>query len=165
MTRIWERRDDETDASWQGFQTFLTMKPRNERECAKLIQRSESTVRRWASRYDWRERVKEFDNSAIERARQELQQELATSMKARWQQAEMIANIAAGALEGKLAAASPRTLSEAFYSAVDVQVKLTDRLELLKDTGRDKELEIRIVAADDSYTPEARKPLTFPAAL
>lgn len=165
MIRIWERRDDETDAAWSGFQYYLQMKPRNASICAKMVGKSESTINRWIARYDWRERVAAFDNSAIELARQELRKELATSMKARWQQAETIANVAAEALEGKLASASPRTLSEAFYSAVDVQVKLIDRLELLKDTGDEsKELTINIVAADDSYSPDAKKePLTLPA--
>lgn len=165
MERIWERRDDENDASWQGFQTFLQMKPRSIEKLAEMVQKSPKTLRDWRRKHDWRERAAAFDNSAIELARQELRKELAASMKARWQQAEMIANVAADALEGKLPSASPRTLSEAFYSAVDVQVKLIDKLELLKDTDNgSRELEIRIVAADDSYTSEARKaPLTLPA--
>ena len=158
-TEIWERRADEKDAAWQGFQVYLQQVPRNESECAKMIGKSESTIRRWAAQHEWRRRAAAFDNSAIEQARQELRQRLTNSLTARWEQAEMIANVTSAALEKKIEQASPRTLSEAFYSAVDVQLKLTDKLELLKDTGGEKELTINIVRAErsgDSIIPKAR---------
>lgn len=152
---IWSRRDDENAEQWAAFQYYLTMSPRNASDCAKMIQKSETTVRRWAARHDWRRRATAFDESALEQARQNIRQQLSIALMNRWQQSEQIANHAASVLERKLDSASPRTASEVYYSATDLQLKLIERLKMLEDTGGDRELRIEIVAATDEDRPKS----------
>lgn len=151
---IWERQPGEGDAQWAGFQAYLQMSPRSERKCAETIRKSESTVRRWAARYDWRRRATAYDNEALADCRRELRRQLATSFLNRWKDLDELANLAADELRAKIHSASPRTLAEIVEACTEKQLAAVDKLKLLDEAdGDDRELVINIVPAGEGGVP------------
>ena len=148
MNRIWERRAGEGDAAWQGFEIYLGG-VRNERQCAEMIGKSESTIRRWAAKFEWRERARRYDNELLAETRAELRRRLADSFLKRWQDLDEMAALASEQLRAKIPAATARTLNEILTAATEKQLAILDKLDVLNaDAGASKELTIQIVKAE-----------------
>lgn len=58
---IWERRDDESDVSYERFRIYLTMPKRSINEVAKKANVTDSYLRKVAVNYSWTQRAAAYD--------------------------------------------------------------------------------------------------------
>jgi Putative ATPase subunit of terminase (gpP-like) len=85
----WDRRPGEKLRQWNGFETYLRLCTENQDrdvtfvEVAKALGRSDKTVRSWALRYRWRERVEAW-LSEIARSRLKRLRAAAERVRAQW---------------------------------------------------------------------------------
>jgi hypothetical protein len=58
----WERQPDETDRAWEAWLVYRDMGPtRSVAEAARKLKVSSTTINRWSTGHQWRERVKPYD--------------------------------------------------------------------------------------------------------
>lgn len=66
----WERQKGESDKAYQAFSTYLEMgSERTYTAVAAKLQKSCTLIRRWSSNWNWRERIRAYDNSLEKEAR------------------------------------------------------------------------------------------------
>ena len=68
--RAWERQPNESAQAYEAFSIYLEQgADRSQREVAKKLGKSLTLISRWASKYEWVERCRQYDNHLAEEAR------------------------------------------------------------------------------------------------
>ena len=76
MKNAWERLENESDAAFSAFKIYLEMKERSYPKVAEKLSKSLTLVKRWAAKFDWKNRAIAWDNSILEEVRQKAKQNL-----------------------------------------------------------------------------------------
>lgn len=59
----WERQKDESEKAYEAFSEYRDMgEKRTYQNVAEKLQKSCTLIRRWSSQWEWRERVRAYDN-------------------------------------------------------------------------------------------------------
>lgn len=59
----WERQKDESEKAYEAFSEYRDMgEKRTYQKVAEKLQKSCALIRRWSSQWEWRERVRAYDN-------------------------------------------------------------------------------------------------------
>lgn len=145
----WERLPDETEPAFAAFQVYLETAERSGAKVAQKIHKSPSLIRRWASKYGWKERAREWDNSVIERTRTLLSRRLVTQIQKQWEQSTQLQDKAFDNIVGMLdkRQGSLKSLTELYNSAAERQMALADRI----GAGQHDD-EIKIIIEDATKT-------------
>lgn len=142
---IWERQADEPHAAFCAFKCYLELRPRSVTKVAEKIQKSAPLVRRWSSKYDWRERARAWDNSILEQAREMVIAEQGKEYMRQWREAQELREAAFAAIMELLNAkrGSLHALTELFNTARQSQIDLIEKL-----APADEPQEMRIIIED-----------------
>lgn len=150
MDEIWKRQQGEPEKAFSAFLKFLLMEGgRTFVKVAELCGCSESLIRRWADRYDWRKRTRAYDNSKLDEVRQRVIQEQSARIMQQWLDCVALQTAAMTAFRAKdLSKASFKSLNEIYHAACERQAKLLEYLGVNgTDKGDDKNLTIKIIPA------------------
>ena len=71
---IWERRKGEKKKQRQAFEKYLVMPVRSYKILAEDMGTSERTIRRWATKWGWKQRVEAFDLAAQKEAQDTIEE-------------------------------------------------------------------------------------------
>lgn len=139
----WERLPDETEPAWNAFKTYLDMDDRSYIKVAERLKKSSTLIYRWASKYNWGERARAWDNSILEEAREEIKRSVGRRLLKQWKQSIALQDKSFDEII-RLLAKNPRSLkslTELYNAAADRQWTLADRAGV---DERDNELHIII---------------------
>jgi hypothetical protein len=79
----WDRQPGESEVAYEAFKTFLALEgKRSIRKASKRLTKNHVTLGRWASRYHWLDRARDYDN---DREKRILATEIAEEKKRRRQ--------------------------------------------------------------------------------
>lgn len=147
MIKSWEQQPSESGANFNAFQKFLEL--RCVKSVAKVIQKTYSSTRRTASKFDWARRARDFDNFNLEQARQKIVKDLAAHLIQNWTQNDQLQAAAFDGINAKdLSRCSFKTLNEILHSAFERQIKLLEVFKVFDSVAADDDrnnLTIRIV--------------------
>lgn len=73
----WERKHGETEKAFEAFLIYKNLGPgRTQIDVAQKLSKSVSLIRRWASEWEWKNRVIAWDSDVEQKAKEEAQKEL-----------------------------------------------------------------------------------------
>lgn len=128
--KIWERQKGETDKAYSAFKVYLEMKDRSIKKVAEKLSVSVPNVRKWASKFDWDERIAAYDSSIVEATRKSKIKAIKNSIERK--------NNVAGKLEDKALSALEQ-ISLSRISARGI-VEMLTLANMLRNEAQDAEL-------------------------
>ena len=134
MKNAWERLENESDTAFSAFKIYLELDERSYPKVAEKLSKSLTLIKRWAKKYDWKNRAVAWDNSLLEEVRQKTKQNLGKIIKRQLKISEMIQNRTAEEIQKKdLSKTSLKVLSEAFHSALQTQWQLFEKIGVIDE--------------------------------
>ena len=128
-TKPWERLKNETDAAFSAFKTYLELDERNYPKVAEKLSKSIPLIKRWASKFDWKNRAVAWDNSLLEELRIKEKQNLSKTIRRQLKELKNFQEKAADGLNQKdLSKASVKSLNEMYHSAFQAQWTLLEKI-------------------------------------
>lgn len=127
-SKPWERQKGESEKAYEAFSIYLNLGVgRTITEVVKQLEKSRTLIDRWKVRYDWTDRVREYDNDQQRQAKKEAEKGL-RDMYAR--QTKIAMSVQSKALQA-LDKLDPETMS-----AKDIKeyIKMATELERLNRT-------------------------------
>lgn len=127
-SKPWERQKGESEKAYEAFSIYLNLGVgRTITEVVKQLEKSRTLIDRWKVRYDWTDRVREYDNDQQRQAKKEAEKGL-RDMYAR--QTKIAMSVQSKALQA-LDKLNPETMS-----AKDIKeyIKMATELERLNRT-------------------------------
>ena len=129
MRNAWERLENETDAAFTAFKTYLEMDDRSLQKVSTKLSKSRQLINRWASKFDWKNRAVAWDNSLLEELRIKEKQNLSKTIKRQLKELKNFQEKAADGLSQKdLSKASVKSLNEMYHSALQAHWSLLEKL-------------------------------------
>lgn len=126
---IWERQQGESDRDFAAFSLYL--QNRNYEEVAKKCNKNAAHIRRLASKNNWRERARAYDNSIMEEVRQSISKRYANFVKRQWEGNEIILDKIYDVLAKRdFNSAGARTLNELVATLTQGQKEIAELLKL-----------------------------------
>lgn len=125
----WERLPDETEPAFEAFKVYLEMHERSLQKVSAELSKSRQLINRWASRYDWKSRAREWDNALLDDVHETIKREIARRLIKQWRQSIALQDKSFDEIV-RLLESKPRslkTLTELYNSAADRQWALVDR--------------------------------------
>lgn len=127
-SKPWERQKGESEKAYEAFSIYLNLGVvRTITEVVKKLEKSRTLIDRWKVRYDWTDRVREYDNDQQRQAKKEAEKGL-RDMYTR--QTKIAMSVQSKALQA-LDELDPKTMS-----AKDIKeyIKMATELERLNRT-------------------------------
>jgi len=85
----WERRPEESSQAYGAFRVYLELGPdRSFVATARQLGKSESLIRRWAGRHNWRQRTYLWDLARARESEAALAQERQEALREQWEDAK-----------------------------------------------------------------------------
>lgn len=128
-TKPWERLENETDAAFSAFKTYLELDERSCRKVAEKLKKSTTLIHRWADKFDWKNRAIAWDNSLLEELRIKEKQNLSKTIRRQLKELKNFQEKAADGLSQKdLSKASVKSLNEMYHSALQAHWTLLEKI-------------------------------------
>ncbi|HUT75513.1 MAG TPA: hypothetical protein VM221_11860 [Armatimonadota bacterium] len=146
-SKPWDRQKGESTVSHQAFVVYRDLgASRTFVGAAHALEKSISLVRRWAARYDWRDRVWAWDVSQARQAEEALRQQREEALRRQARDADQLQRLAMARLSGLI-----HRDSETGEVRLDDSVRPRDAVAIYK---WGVELEDRITEAPSAATVE-----------
>ena len=81
MKNTWERLENETDAAFSAFTTYLELEDRSLQKVSTKLSKSRQLINRWTNKFDWKNRAIAWDNSLLEELRIKEKQNLSKTIR------------------------------------------------------------------------------------
>jgi len=128
-TKLWERLKNETDAAFSAFKVYLELEERSYQKVAEKLRKSCTLIRRWATKFDWKNRAVAWDNSLLEELRMREKQNLSKTIRRQLKDLKNFQERAAEGLNQKdLSKASVKSLNEMYHAAFQAQWTLLEKI-------------------------------------
>ena len=79
--KIWERQEGETEKAYSAFKIYLQMPERSVQKVSDFTGKYPTLIRRWANKYDWKNRAAAYDSSIFDSVRKANINSLKVSIK------------------------------------------------------------------------------------
>lgn len=151
--KIYERQKGEGDIAFSVFQMYLTTEERTLSKIAEKSCRDASLIRKWAAKYNWRERAAAWDNKLLEDKRRAYIRRYNKFLDKQFEGNEKIQEKVLKAFEEKnIDKISWKSLNEIYRSNCAEMFEIAEKLGL-NDAAGDNSVTIKIQKAgtvDDS---------------
>lgn len=128
-TKPWERLENETDAAFSAFTTYLELEDRSLQKVSTKLSKSRQLINRWANKFDWKNRAIAWDNSLLEELRIKEKQNLSKTIRRQLKELKNFQERAADGLSQKdLSKASVKSLNEMYHSALQAHWSLLEKI-------------------------------------
>ena len=97
--KIWERQEGETEKAYSAFKIYLQMPERSVQKVSDFLGKYPTLIRRWANKYDWKNRAAAYDSSVFDSVRKANVSSLKVSIKRKTYVADKLEEKALDALE------------------------------------------------------------------
>ena len=145
--KLWERQENETDAAFSAFKTYLGMDDRSLQKVSTKLSKSRQLINRWASRFDWKNRAVAWDNSLLEELRLREKQNLSKTIRRQLKDLKNFQERAAEGLNQKdLSKASVKSLNEMYHAAFQAQWTLLEKIGVTNSEENFEEDDVIILA-------------------
>lgn len=122
-TAPWERQKGESEKAYEAFSLYLKLgAERTISAVVKELKKSRSLIDRWKERWDWEERVREYDNDTERKAKKEAEKGLREMYTRQVKVAMTMQAKALKALDAlDVEAMSPKDIKEYIKIATDLE--------------------------------------------
>lgn len=122
-TAPWERQKGESEKAYEAFSLYLKLgAERTISAVVKELKKSRSLIDRWKDRWDWEERVREYDNDTERKAKKEAEKGLREMYTRQVKVAMTMQAKALKALDAlDVEAMSPKDIKEYIKIATDLE--------------------------------------------
>lgn len=139
----WERQEDESLPAFEAFHLYCMQgNSRSLRKVEQELDKSHTLIGRWASRYNWVERTRQYDNYIVREEVEIARKNLADMRKRQIEQGKLLQSRAVQAIVNK-----SRKDDGLDYESMSTLVKMMSTGIMIEEKARENEFRVAMGAA------------------